>query len=1063
MCGAALVPAAAKPREERKVVTILFTDLVGSTARAEGLDPEDVSATLSAYYAQLRAELERHGGTVEKFIGDAVMAVFGAPVAHEDDPERAVRAALAIRDSIGDELQIRTAVNTGEALVALGAKPGEGDAMVAGDVVNTAARLQGAAPVNGILVGEGTYRATRQAIDYREAPPVEAKGKAEPVKVWEALGARSRLGSDVEEKLRTPLVGRERERDLLADALTRARMEQSAQLVTLVGVPGIGKSRLVAELFQITDADEEIISWRQGRSLPYGERVSFWALGEIVKAHAGILESDDAATAEKKLDAMVDALTEDEAERDWLARYTRPLVGLEAAERAEREEAFAAWRRLLEAAAEQRPLVLVFEDLHWADDGLLDFVDHLSDWATTVPLLIVATARPELLDRRPGWGGGKRNAFMLSIGALTDEETAVLLQRLLDRAVLDADAQRAVLQRAEGNPLYAEEYARMLAEHEGGALALPETVQGLIAARIDGLAPEEKTLLQDASVIGKVFWPGALSGADERVLQALERKEFVRRDRRSSIAGETQYAFLHALVRDVAYGQIPRAERAEKHRRAAEWLASLAGDRTEDHAEMLANHYHEALSLSEAAGLDMTALREPARRAFAEGAQRALSLGAGEAAHRLALDALALTAADDLQRPHLQLLGGYAGRLASTDDAPQLLEPAIEAFIAYGDPGHAAEAAVLLSSDLFYRGELAAVREVRERALKLAREAPPSASTAQALASVSRSYSLIDRKLEEGLALAREALALAEEIGDDAAAAICLNTIGMAKVYNGEGDGIEYVEQSVERAAKAGSVFQLHSSLNNLANLLWYIGRLEEGSDRIREARVLCERYGFASALAWNDAELGYDAQLRGDVEGVLAAADEVLARDRRWVGYQWRPMLATRAWAPLARGRLDEAAADAERALEGAREEADAQTAPYIFIAGSRAFRSIGREAAADELLGELLAMPVDEMVYDLPLLLVELGRAGDYLALTEGKPGHAWQEAGRAAAAGELVRASTMYGAFGARFAEAWAGLLAAERGDTSRLDAALAYFEEQRAMPYVQRCRALMQASA
>ncbi len=1063
MCGAALVPAAARPREERKVVTILFTDLVGSTARAEGLDPEDVSATLSAYYAQLRAELERHGGTVEKFIGDAVMAVFGAPVAHEDDPERAVRAALAIRDSIGDELQIRTAVNTGEALVALGAKPGEGDAMVAGDVVNTAARLQGAAPVNGILVGEGTYRATRQAIDYREAPPVEAKGKAEPVKVWEALGARSRLGSDVEEKLRTPLVGRERERDLLADALTRARMEQSAQLVTLVGVPGIGKSRLVAELFQITDADEEIISWRQGRSLPYGERVSFWALGEIVKAHAGILESDDAATAEKKLDAMVDALTEDEAERDWLARYTRPLVGLEAAERAEREEAFAAWRRLLEAAAEQRPLVLVFEDLHWADDGLLDFVDHLSDWATTVPLLIVATARPELLDRRPGWGGGKRNAFMLSIGALTDEETAVLLQRLLDRAVLDADAQRAVLQRAEGNPLYAEEYARMLAEHEGGALALPETVQGLIAARIDGLAPEEKTLLQDASVIGKVFWPGALSGADERVLHALERKEFVRRDRRSSIAGETQYAFLHALVRDVAYGQIPRAERAEKHRRAAEWLASLAGDRTEDHAEMLANHYHEALSLSEAAGLDMTALREPARRAFAEGAQRALSLGAGEAAHRLALDALALTAADDLQRPHLQLLGGYAGRLASTDDAPELLEPAIEAFIAYGDPGHAAEAAVLLSSDLFYRGELAAVREVRERALKLAREAPPSASTAQALASVSRSYSLIDRKLEEGLALAREALALAEEIGDDAAAAICLNTIGMAKVYNGEGDGIEYVEQSVERAAKAGSVFQLHSSLNNLANLLWYIGRLEEGSDRIREARVLCERYGFASALAWNDAELGYDAQLRGDVEGVLAAADEVLARDRRWVGYQWRPMLATRAWALLARGRLDEAAADAERALEGAREEADAQTAPYIFIAGSRAFRSIGREAAADELLGELLAMPVDEMVYDLPLLLVELGRAGDYLALTEGKPGHAWQEAGRAAAAGELVRASTMYGAFGARFAEAWAGLLAAERGDTSQLDAALAYFEEQRATPYVQRCRALMQASA
>src|SRR5205823_7972735 len=422
-----------------------------------------------------------------------------------------------------------------------------------------------------------------------------------------------------------------------------ARAEQSAQLVTLVGVPGIGKSRLVAELFQITDADPDLISWRQGRSLPYGEHVSFWALGEIVKAHAGILESDDAATAEEKLEGMVEALAEDEREREWLVRHTRPLVGLEGAERTEREEAFAAWRRLLEAAAEQRPLVLVFEDLHWADDGLLDFVDHLADWATTVPLLIVGTARPELLDRRPGWGGGKRNALTLSIGALSDDETAVLLQRLLDRAVLDAETQQAVLQRAEGNPLYAEEYARMLAEHDGGDLPLPETVQGLIAARIDGLAPAEKALLQDASVVGQVFWPGALAGADATALHALERKEFVRRDRRSSIAGETQYAFLHALVMDVAYGQIPRAERVEKHRRVAEWLASLAGDRAEDHAEMLAHHYREALTLAEAAGIDASALREPARQAFADGAQRALSLNASAAAHELAIEAVELT------------------------------------------------------------------------------------------------------------------------------------------------------------------------------------------------------------------------------------------------------------------------------------------------------------------------------------------------------------------------------------------------------------------------------------
>ena len=1045
-------------------MTILFTDLVGSTARAEGLDPEDVRATLSSYYTQLRAELERHGGTVEKFIGDAVMAVFGAPVAHEDDPERAVRAALAIRDSIGDELQIRTAVNTGEALVALGARPGEGDAMVAGDVVNTAARLQSSAPVNGILVGEGTYRATRHAIEYREAPPVEAKGKAEPITVWEAVGARARFGSDVEQKLRTPLVGRERERSLLADAFERARTEQSAQLVTLVGVPGIGKSRLVAELFQITDADEEIISWRQGRSLPYGERVSFWALGEIVKAHAGILESDDTAAAEEKLVGMVGALTEDEREREWLARHTRPLVGLEGAERAEREEAFAAWRRLLEAAAEQRPLILVFEDLHWADDGLLDFVDHLADWATTVPLLIVGTARPELLDRRPGWGGGKRNAFTLSIGALTNEETAVLLQRLLDRAVLDADAQQAVLRRAEGNPLYAEEYARMLAEHGAGELQLPETVQGLIAARIDGLAPDEKALLQHASVIGKVFWPGALDGADDRILHALERKEFTRRDRRSSIGGETQYAFLHALVRDVAYGQMPRSERVEKHRRVAEWLSSLAGDRTEDLAEMLAHHYHEALSLAEAAGLDTAALRAPARKAFAEGAHRALSLGAGSAAHQLSREALELTDADDPQRPHLQLVAAYAGRLIGSDDAAELLEPAIEAFVAQGDPGRAAEAGVLLGSDLFYRGDIASVREVRDRALELASAAPPSAAVGRAIASAARSKLVIDRDFESGIALARQALSLADDAEDHETAAVCLNTLGMARVLSGDVDGIDDLEQSVERAALGASVFHLHSALNNLANTLRIAGRLAESSDRLYEARSLCERYGFESALSWNDAELVYDSFYHGDFENVVTRANAFLAGGHGGAAYQERSVFATRGFVLAARGEIDDGIADAEQALAATREGgADAQTSPFVLTRVAYCFRVAGRNAEADELLAEVLTGSVDEDVSELPLALVELDRGQEYLELMDGKAGYVFLEAGRVASSGELVRASEIYGSIGARFPEAWAGLLAAERGDSSRLEAALAYFEEQRAMPYVQRCRALLQASA
>ena len=431
-----------EPRRERKVVTVLFADLVGFTSRAESLDPEDVDAILRPYHEQLRSELERHGGTVEKFIGDAVMAVFGAPAAHEDDPERAVRAALAIRDAMSEDgrLKVRIAVTTGEALVTLGAHPSEGEGMAAGDVVNTAARLQNAAPVNGILVDETTYRATRDVIGYTEAEPVTAKGKAEPVPVWEAKEARSRFGVDVVQA-GAPLVGRRRELDLLTDALARAREERSPQLVTLVGVPGIGKSRLVYELSQVVDAEPELIHWRQGRSLPYGEGVTYWALAEMAKAHAGILETDPPEEAERKLAEAVGGLEAEGAAR--MLESLRPLVGLggDGEPGGDRAGRFAAWRQFFEAIAEQRPTVLVFEDLHWADDDLLDFVDHLVDWGSGVPLLVACTARPELLERRPGWGGGKPNALTLSISPLSDDDTARLLSGLLERSVMPAETQ----------------------------------------------------------------------------------------------------------------------------------------------------------------------------------------------------------------------------------------------------------------------------------------------------------------------------------------------------------------------------------------------------------------------------------------------------------------------------------------------------------------------------------------------------------------------------------------------------------------------------------------------
>src|SRR5690348_12310991 len=473
-CGRCGSPLASPARsEERKVVTVLFADLVGFTSRSEAMDVEDVRSTLAPYHALLRDQLEHYGGTVEKFIGDAVMALFGAPVSHEDDPERAVRAALSIRAAIdrlneaepGLDLHVRVGVNTGEALIVLGADPARGEGMASGDVVNTAARLQTAAPVDGILVGETTYRATDRTITYRAAEPVTAKGKAHALRVWEAVEARARLGVDVIQRPTTPLMGRAEELDLLLDALRRCRSERVVQLVTLVGVPGIGKSRLVWELFEAVERDPDFITWRQGRSLPYGDGVTYWALGEMVKAQAGILDSDTAEDARGKLEATVRDLIPDAGEAAWVEEHLRALVALEqetALTDDRTSEARAAWRRFLEALAEVHPLVLVFEDLHWADEDLLDFIDHLVDWASGVPMLVVCTGRPELLDRRRGWGGGKRNALTIALTPLEDTDIARLISALLDQAVLPAQTQAALLGRAAGNPLYAEEYVRML-------------------------------------------------------------------------------------------------------------------------------------------------------------------------------------------------------------------------------------------------------------------------------------------------------------------------------------------------------------------------------------------------------------------------------------------------------------------------------------------------------------------------------------------------------------------------------------------------------------------------
>ena len=1070
------------------MVTILFADLVGFTSRAERLDPEDVRALLSPYYARLRTELERFGGTVEKFIGDAVMAVFGAPVAHEDDPERAVRAALAIRDWVNDqdaELQLRIAVNTGEALVSLGARTSEGEGMVSGDVVNTAARLQAAAPVNGILVGEVTHRATSTVIDYRESNPITAKGKAEPVPAWEALEARARFGVDLS-RSGGPLIGREHELRVVVDSLARVRRERSPQLVTIAGVPGIGKSRLVAELFREIDADpSELVLWRQGRSLPYGDGVTFWALAEMVKAQAGILESDSAEQAEQKLHAAVSEVIPDASDAQWVENLLRPLAGLGISDRrGSQSEAFAAWRRFFEGLAEQHPLTLIFEDTQWADDSLLDFIEYLIDWSGDVPILVLCTTRPEMLEHRPAWGGGKRNATTLSLSPLSEDDTARLISSLGDSPVLAAETQQALVERAGGNPLYAEQYVRMQAERgKDAAMLLPESVQGIIAARLDALSDEQKHLVQNAAVVGKVFWLGSVADVAglerpsvEMLLHALERKEFVQRVRRSSVAGEVEYAFLHILVRDVAYGQIPRGRRAEKHRLAAEWLEALG--RPEDHAEMLAHHYRSAVELMRAAGQPigeqfagrvLTSLREAGDRAVALNAHTN-AIGFYEAALELAADG-------SLERAQLLFKLGYSRLTAEQLDLAQMVL-ARDELLAAGDRETAAEAELVLVEYTWLTGERDRAFEHLEAARRIVDGLPLSRAKARVAAGTSR-YMMLAARSEEAIRSGREALVMAEQLGDDELRAHALNNFGVSRVDTGDSGGIDDVERSVATSREANAPRETCRTLGNLAATLWETGRLPEARARWEEARDHATRFGQATFERWFRGQRVTYEYAFGRWDRALEAADEFIAEvEAGSPHYLASGCYCTRALVRMARGDVDVPIADAERALALSRHAKDPQNHLPTVAACAHVFRESGDDARAsslvDEFLIELRAEPsigfAVAYLHMLAWTVVGLGRGAE---LIDALPAYEypWHLAARAFAAGDLRRAADITGEMGAVSEEArdrlWLAHTLVEQGRRTEADAelqrALTFYRSVGATRYIQQAEALRAASA
>ena len=596
-CGSPLAPAAVGG-EERRVVTVLFVDMVGSTARAEKLDPEDQRALLDRYYARVRGEIERFGGLVEKFIGDAVMAVFGAPVAYGDDPERAVRAALAVREAVDDlneadpelELQVRIAVNTGEALAALGARPEYGESMVAGDVVNTAARLQVHAPVNGIVVGEETYRSTRGAIEYTAGDPVTARGKAEPIPVWFAQRATTDAGQ--RRLSEVPMVGRERELELLSGIWARVLDESRAQLVTLFGPPGIGKSRLAYEFGERVGA----LGGRtlRGRSTPYGASTPYAAFAGHVKQVAGIFDTDPEEAATRKLHAAVEALVGPE-DAPQIASHLASLIALRTGTQApDRATLFFSARRFVEALAARQPTLLVFEDVHWADSGMLDLLDELAAVLHDSPVLLLTIARPDLLAERPTWGGGLPAFAAIPLEPLTTDDARDLVACLLRRT--EEHSVERVLEISEGNPLFIEELAASLAERRKAG-ELPTSIHGLIAARLDALPTPERSLLLDASVVGRIFWDGALEAIEadrdtRALLGSLERRDLIRREPVSRLQGQHQFRFKHALIRDVAYQRLTRAARRSRHELVARFLESEAV--AAPAAEAIAHHWRDA-------------------------------------------------------------------------------------------------------------------------------------------------------------------------------------------------------------------------------------------------------------------------------------------------------------------------------------------------------------------------------------------------------------------------------------------------------------------------------------
>ncbi|HZD37374.1 MAG TPA: BTAD domain-containing putative transcriptional regulator, partial [Actinomycetes bacterium] len=1016
-------PAAEPGSAERKLVTVLFAEVDEPTGDAEERDPEDVSTMLDRNLERMRAEVSGFGGCVEHAIGGTTMAVFGVPQTREDDPERAVRAALAIRDALSGDVELRIAVATGEALVT----PGGGPSRVAGDLVTACARLQQAAPPGSVLVSEATERATSRVISYGPASLLALPGRARPVTVWSALEPRNRTGIEAISDARlVPMVGRDRELGTLLDALERARLSHRPQMVTLVGQAGIGKSRLVAELWQAVDADRELIAWRQGRSTAYGEGVTFHALAEIIKAEAGILETDTADRVDRKITQATDyALGGDRSAAAWVSAHLRLLLGAgddRSIQPGHQDEAFAAWRRFLHSLAARRPLVLVIEDLHCGDDALLAFLQSLIDrpggLAGDLSLLVVATARSELLERRPDWARNGNGRTTVHLEPLSADDTTRLLGALLALHRFPAAIGPQLVAAAGGNPLFAEEYVRMLRdrglraedlEQQEAAvpalgappgqervhpeLPLPETVHAIIAARLDALDPAEKGVLHDAAVLGRIGWIGGLQaigghdrGALQRRLERLEARDFIYRASRSSMAGEREYGFRHVLIRDVAYGQIPRAERSHKHRRAAVWLESLSADRTPERperyaanlAELLAHHYGRALSFARAARRADEDLVRRTREALRDAGDRVTALGVHAIAARYYVRALELWPAKDPERPELEFRAGRA-RCHSEGTGAELIERARDGLLAAGRRERAAEAEILLcqlASDHGRGGRTAHV----ERALELVAGTPPSRSKAVVLRGCMMHAMLMDR-YDDALGRAAELLPMCVDLGLREVEAYAFETRGMVGVLmSGSHDGLADLQRAIAIAEETGSINPA-GIYHNLATMLVILGELPRAFATWAAAGRVAERFNAPRWLRAIELSRVSERYWTGHWDEVVRQVDALVVEAAAGGGNTLEcPCRIWRGRVRLARGQSAAALADSTAALDLARASGEPQDLDPALAFHARCLLAAGRREEAIELVEELLKcldrrLLKAEVGIDLAIALGELG----------------------------------------------------------------------------------------